>query len=176
MDLIWLMNQPDVAVIGIEGVIEAIQAFQSSSGLKLTQSGDQFKSADGKLKILNRNLFHADAFEENSASCVWDRAALVAISPKDREKYVETMKRIIDTKKRFNYLLNVVEYDTRKVEGPPHLVTETEVENLFGNFCSIRKLSEKLVPPTSTEYFIEQPFIEANIDCTEVVYLLTNKS
>lgn len=174
VDLIWLKEQPGVTVVGVEGVVEAIEEFQTEYKQKLIRLGDDFISEDGMLKILLRNFFDANAFEGNFINCVWDRASLVAINLEDREKYVETMKHVIDTNKRFNYLLNVVEYDTTRVQGPPHSISNAEVERLFSDFFSIKKLSEKLVTPSGNDY-IAQKFKDTNTDIKEVVYLLSNK-
>lgn len=172
VDLLFLQTPPDGHVVGIEGVKEAIETFSNESGIKLRKCGEEYVSENGKLRILNRNIFKSESFEENSINSVWDRAAFVAIKPKYRVKYVKTMKHMIDTSKRFNYLINVVEYDQKKMNCPPYSVSQQDLNHFFGDFCSIKLLERQHFTPDED---IEIVFKEFNVGYDEVLYLMTNK-
>ena len=137
VDLIWLKNQGFKEVIGVEAVETAIHQFSSQSGIPLRQTFFRdtgvrsFESDDGFLQILHTDFFALDHPSINgSIDCVWDRASLVAILPEHRTIYAETMKRLL--KKDFRYLLSVIEYDPSRREGPPHSITQDDVEDTFG--------------------------------------------
>lgn len=174
LDMIWLMNQPNATVIGVEGIIQGIQEFSVESKIDFTRDNGRFVNQDGKLQILLRNFLDTKTFPENVVNCVWDRGALVAMPLGNRIRYVETMKRLINTNERFNYLLDVYEYDSPLDLAPPHCVTMADVESLFGDFCAIKKLSTKHITLNGSD-LIPPDFKANNTELDEVVYLLTNK-
>uniref|UniRef100_A0A8P0NQD4 Thiopurine S-methyltransferase n=1 Tax=Canis lupus familiaris TaxID=9615 RepID=A0A8P0NQD4_CANLF len=71
---------------------------------------------------------------------IWDRGALVAINPGDRERYADIMLSL--TRKGFHYLLAVLCYDPTKHAGPPFYVPEAEIKKLFGSICNIHCLEK----------------------------------
>lgn len=174
VDLLWLSNQSSVKIIGAEGVVNAIKEFETESRIKLHKIDNDYVTDNDELCILLRNFFDAKSFDQNIVNCVYDRASFVAIDPVDRTKYVETMKRVIDTNNPFNYILVVVEYDTNRVQGPPHSVTRIDIENLFGSFCAIKELSRNVVQPVDNSY-IKRQFIDSNTSINEITYHLSNK-
>lgn len=174
VDLIWLVSQPGVRVIGIEGVIDAIEQFQLESKIELKKFDVDYVSSDGKLQILLRNFLDTKSLAMDSVNCVWDRAALVAVDPSDRIKYAESINHVLDTEGRFNYLLNVVEYDSTTVTGPPYSISRIDIDLLYSSTFSIEEVARKRVMASGTNH-IPQKFRQANIDIDEVLYILTNK-
>jgi thiopurine S-methyltransferase len=70
-------------------------------------------------------------------SSVFDRAALVALSPPDRSLYAKHLVNLLKPVANVRVLLVTVEYDQALVEGPPFAVSETEVRQLFSNSFNI---------------------------------------
>eukprot|EP00928_Gymnodinium_smaydae_P048318 TRINITY_DN32296_c0_g1_i1.p1 TRINITY_DN32296_c0_g1~~TRINITY_DN32296_c0_g1_i1.p1 ORF type:complete len:337 (+),score=69.29 TRINITY_DN32296_c0_g1_i1:47-1012(+) len=102
----------------------------------------------------------------------FDRGALVAVDPKDREQYAQSLTRLIAPGGRV--LLVATEHQPFKGGklGPPFQVTEAEVKALFGAAFEIRQLCR--------EDTIDRPpggMRERGIDhFYEVVYLLTKRA
>lgn len=69
--------------------------------------------------------------EDASFDSCWDRAALVALHPKDREKYVETVHKML--RPGGHVLLVVTEHDPfpQGVLGPPFSIPEEAVRDLY---------------------------------------------
>jgi thiopurine S-methyltransferase len=66
---------------------------------------------------------------------VYDRGALVALPPPEREKYADHLQRIIP--EHAHILLLVLEYDQDKVQGPPFSIAADEVVRLFSDRCRV---------------------------------------
>ena len=76
--------------------------------------------------------------EYAAVDAIMDRAALVALLPADRERYVATLRSLLAVGGRI--LLETLEHDAGS--GPPHSVDEAEVAALFGKSFSIEKLRD----------------------------------
>ncbi|NXG60773.1 TPMT methyltransferase, partial [Hemiprocne comata] len=63
---------------------------------------------------------------------VWDRGALVAVNPRDRQRLVTLLCYCLFSNKNSSYLLVTVSYDPNKHKGPPFYVPESEIKSLFG--------------------------------------------
>ena len=177
VDLVWLRDKGFKQVIGVEGVRLAIEQFAEDSKitLKETTFGEtnikSHESDDSKLKILEHDFFSLDDPALNgSVDCVWDRASLIAIQPKHRQLYVDTMKRLLKGDKTFRYLLSAYEYDNPNILGPPHSVSGKDVESLFSSFAQIEVLEEKGVV-----FDGPNKFTAVGTSVKEVIYLLTPK-
>lgn len=180
LDLKWLWEKDQRNhVFGIEGVRKAIVDFFHESGILyktkpgLTPDVIEYQSLDGRLTILETNFFNLPK-SYGPFDVAYDRASLVAVDPGDRNTYVDTIKRMLSGVKNFKYLLVTVEYDKTKVVGPPHSLSSGDVNDLFGDFCSIQQTSSKRLDFDTNEY-IKSKFVDAKVDCTHHVYLLQNK-
>jgi thiopurine S-methyltransferase len=100
-------------------------------------------------------------------SAVYDRAALIALPPKMRAHYADHLLRIVPDGCRM--LLLTLEYDQKKVPGPPHSVSSEEVEALFGARCRIESTCR------AGALALPAKFAEAGVEATEVVYELVKK-
>ncbi len=69
---------------------------------------------------------------------VFDRAALVALPIKLRQKYAQHLINILSEKAKI--LLIAFEYDQSQMEGPPFAVHEAEIHELYGNSYEIKLL------------------------------------
>lgn len=88
----------------------------------------------GRLTIAEADIFdptlHSAAFRERVVPegwsvAVWDRAALVAINPQDRARYLGSMAAIAGAGSK--WLVAHFTYDTHEMTGPPFAVPEREV-------------------------------------------------
>jgi len=109
----------------------------------------------GKIKIYEADLFEKGSdswvnleFRKNGHSpfnLIFDRASLVAINWSDREKYVDLMVELLgENKKHMSYFLQGFEYPVGNWPGPPHIVNEKTVQQLFAKkFKNINLLSSE---------------------------------
>ncbi|CAM9156361.1 unnamed protein product, partial [Ectocarpus sp. 6 AP-2014] len=61
---------------------------------------------------------------------VWDRGALVALRPEDREEYVSTCDSVLEPGGKI--LLATLVYDQNAKKGPPYSIPLAEVQRLYG--------------------------------------------
>uniref|UniRef100_A0ABK0LVZ0 Thiopurine S-methyltransferase n=1 Tax=Rattus norvegicus TaxID=10116 RepID=A0ABK0LVZ0_RAT len=71
---------------------------------------------------------------------IWDRGALVAVNPGDRDRYADIILSLL--RKGYHYLLVVLSYDPTKHTGPPFYVPDAELKKLFGTKCNMQCLEE----------------------------------
>lgn len=168
LDMRWLEAQGH-SVLGVELAQLAIENyFDDETGVK-TESVDRFVSYRGD----RTQIFHGDFFDLTTPllegiGAVFDRAALIALPPDMRFRYVDHMLRIIPDGCRI--LLITLEYDQNLVSGPPHAVHREEVEDLFAHRCEI-ELIDSFVTSTLPAHFQEQSVRQA----VESVYLMTKE-
>ncbi|XP_078526628.1 thiopurine S-methyltransferase-like [Lissotriton helveticus] len=69
---------------------------------------------------------------------IWDRGSLVAINPRDRERYAKALLSLME--QDCCYLLITVLYNPDLLEGPPFYVPNSVIEKLYGESCNIKLL------------------------------------
>ncbi|XP_012505803.1 PREDICTED: thiopurine S-methyltransferase [Propithecus coquereli] len=125
-----------------------------------------FKSSSENISLYCCNIFDLPRTNIGKFDRIWDRGALVAINPGDRECYADTMLSLL--RKGFQYLLAVLSYDPTKHPGPPFYVPAAEIKRLFGTICNIHCLEKVDV--------FEERHISWGINYIfEELYLLTEK-
>lgn len=118
-------------VVGIEMVGQAVDAFFAEHGLNPTErtvGGCRMLSA-GRITVIHANLFDVDEMVVGPVDALYDRAALIALPPDVRARYVATVRRWL--KPRSQGLLVSVEYPSDAIEAPPFSVKEDEVRALY---------------------------------------------
>jgi thiopurine S-methyltransferase len=136
LDLRWLAEKGH-EVVGVELVPQAVETFFQEQGLTYLKEGRHFKSA--AIDLITADIFTVDVSELGTpADAVWDRAALVALEPSVREAYVAQIRHLL--KPGGVQLLVTLEYDSRRMSGPPFCVTTSDVRRLYGS--SAQLLSE----------------------------------
>ena len=143
VDLGWLVEQGH-EVVGVELVEKAVEDLFNSIGGSLaisTQSGFQSWQSNG-LEVLVGDLFELDGKVSGKFDAIWDRAALVALRPSDRDRYAPHIKEFLRPSGRI--LLSTISYDVSKMEGPPFSVSADEVHRRFGDTLSVAKLEENI--------------------------------
>lgn len=142
-DMLWFL-QKGWQVIGVEASSIACRAFFEENGLAYeTQARDGFTLYKGDRATLWCGDFFAmpvEVFKEVTA--VYDRAALIALSPELRSKYVLQIQKYLSngSSKRLPILLISLEYPQDRVPGPPFSVDFAEVKRLYGPWCTVHEL------------------------------------
>ncbi len=138
LDLPWLAGR--LPTVGVELSALACAQLHEEQGLS-PEIGAQgpFKAwRSPGLAVLEGDLFHLRPEDVAGVDRVWDRAALVALNPEQRRRYIAHLRALLPPGTR--YLLNSLRYDTEKQGGPPHSVDEAEVRALFAGVQSVELL------------------------------------
>jgi thiopurine S-methyltransferase len=131
-DLIWLRNQGYI-VIGIELSSVAVEALFTEHGLTPTRASSNFfdcYSVPG-LTVYCGDFFAASPTIIAPCQGFYDRAALIALAPSQRQAYVEHVTELCGPAARG--LLITVEYPNSAVKPPPFSVDQDDVRNYYGS-------------------------------------------
>jgi len=140
LDMKYLSDQ-GFHVVGVELSSLAIDRFfnENKIAYKVSKVEDfdfyQGKNIDiycGDFFKLKKNYFY-------DVSCVYDRAALIALNPDLQKKYARHLKEILPNSSKI--LLLTMFYPQNEMEGPPFSVGDDNVEELFSEFKEIKKIS-----------------------------------
>ena len=96
VDLGWLDEQGH-EVVGVELAEKAVEALFKELGRNptiTTQGAFQSCRSDG-LEVLVGDLFELDAEVTGKFDAIWDRAALVALRPSDRDRYAPHLREFL---------------------------------------------------------------------------------
>lgn len=166
LDMAWLMAQGH-RVLGVELSRTAAEAFFAEQGLDYTveeQGAFRRYRADG-LEIWNGDFFALTAADVADCRALYDRAALIALPPEMRERYVAQLNAILPAD--CCGLLIALEYPQAQMDGPPFSVAEAEVRSRL----SVRWKLEQVKRFDALRYnerFRERGLLELH----EVVYRL----
>jgi thiopurine S-methyltransferase len=141
VDLKWLQEQ-GYAVLGIELSEIAVQAFFQENGYapKISAS-ENFKHYEANsIRILCGDFFDLSRDELAKVSAVYDRAAMVALPPEMRERYVSHLLGILPPATQI--LLITFDYPQSEMPGPPFALAAGEIEALYGKHAEIRLLGQ----------------------------------
>ncbi|XP_029637164.1 probable thiopurine S-methyltransferase isoform X3 [Octopus sinensis] len=158
-------------IVGVDVAEQAFQEFFTDQNLEYTveelkdNTGKLFASKDGKIKLYCMNMFKFSKDFEGQFNAIWDRGALEAISPKTRIRYSQVIKELLSPD--CHYMIAAMQYDPSIFQGPPHNVTEEDIQNLYGDMCSIEEIDKNDNSPRFKERGLEEIF--------EVIYFLKIK-
>ena len=161
LDMIWLMERHSL-VIGIEISEIAVKTFFKENNLNFTTT--QFEnysrfSAEGVL-IYCGDIFNIPLPQIAICDCIYDRAALIALSPLDRKHYESLL--LTMTKRAGKMLLITVDYDIELISPPPYVIPKEEVEEIYASHWTLTRL-------------VTQPTDVKGITGKEVCYKLEKK-
>lgn len=130
LDMQWLAEQ-GLTVIGNELSALAIEAFWQAMSVspQRQQRGAFEQSQSGSISLLQGDFFALTEADIDSPSLVFDRAALVALPPQMRQRYVQHLRTILPSKSEI--LLVTLEKESNVDGGPPFNVGCAEVNELF---------------------------------------------
>jgi len=144
-DISWMAGQ-GLEVIGIELSELAIEAFFEEQGLDFERfDSDRFGVYEAeRITLLQGDFFDLRNDDLGACNFVYDRAALIAMSPSQRPRYYQHMLSITPTVS--SMLLIKLDYDQSAMEGPPFAVADEEIQSYYGKAFSINLLhSEDIV-------------------------------
>ena len=98
-------------------------------------------------------------------SVVYDRAALIALPPELRSKYVAHLKQVLPGAAQ---LLLTIEYPQERMDGPPFSVGLAEVRRLYGDGYEIEHRAGR----DASEHFQGQPQSRGGQGCSSTRFRL----
>lgn len=140
-DMLWL-NEKGHAVLGIELSKLAVQAFfQENNYTPHHETNDKFEV----FRINDLSILYGDFFDLNkndlaTVSAVYDRASLVALPPKMRERYAIHLMNILPPGTQI--LLITFDYPQSEMAGPPFAVSPNEIKQHYQQHADIHLLAQ----------------------------------
>jgi thiopurine S-methyltransferase len=130
LDMAWFASQ-GYRVLGAELSPLAVAQFFESQGVKpsMEEAADGIHHLAGPIELVQGDVFALDADAVASCMAVFDRAAIIALPPEMRARYVREVYGKLPSGCRG--LLITLEYPQQEKAGPPFSVVEDEVRALF---------------------------------------------
>ena len=140
LDMKYLIDQ-GFHVVGVELSSIAIDRFFNENKIEHKVSKvEDFVLYQGKnIEIYCGDFFRLKKKYLYEVSCIYDRAALIALNPDLQKKYVRHLKDILPNSSKI--LLLTMFYPQNEMEGPPFSVGDDNVEDLFSGSKEIKKIS-----------------------------------
>lgn len=146
LDLAWFAAQ-GYRVLGVELSQLAVEQFFAEHGfepeVRASEYGRHYRA--GEIELLCGDVFALDAEVLRDCAAVFDRAALIALPPELRQRYVDEVYAKLPAGCRG--LAITLEYPQVEREGPPFAVPEAEVHVLYGRDWGIELLERRPIPP-----------------------------
>lgn len=173
VDMKWLVDMGH-SVVGVEISEKAIRQFFEENNMGYTEDSvpaipgaKVFRNTEKTISLYQCDIYSFSSSLQGQFGAIWDRGALVAINPKDREKYAALIISLMA--KDCRYLLDTLLYNPELYDGPPFFVPDEQVHSLFGTSCDIELLQ--------SEDTMSEKFKNWGLDSiTENVHLLVLKS
>ncbi|MFP7722855.1 thiopurine S-methyltransferase [Lysobacter sp. A3-1-A15] len=142
LDMAWLAAQGH-RVLGVELSRQAVEAFFEEHGLapERRESRHGVHYAAGPIELIHGDAFALDAGVLADCEGVFDRAALIALPPDLRRRYVHELYARLPAGCRG--LLVTLEYPPHEKAGPPFPVDEGEVRDLYGRDWTVEVLERR---------------------------------
>lgn len=136
LDVRWLLEQ-DYAVTASELSAVAADAFFAEQGWRanISEHSEHQLYQHEQLDYWVGDFFTLPDRQMPAVDAVYDRAALIALPPTMRERYVEAVKALL--KPGAKYLLISLEYADEDAGGPPFAINSDTVTELFADSFSI---------------------------------------
>ncbi|MDU9401248.1 thiopurine S-methyltransferase [Pseudomonas sp. zfem004] len=132
LDLLWLAAQ-GYRVLGVELSRRAVEDFFAEHGLEaeVSQRGAFEVWRCGEIELWCGDIFALNAEDVAGCTGLYDRAALIALPPRMRERYMALLDDLLPTAKG---LLVTLDYDQLLIDGPPFSVGDAEVRAGFSGW------------------------------------------
>lgn len=139
-DMLWLQEQHH-PVLGIELSTIAVETFFEENQLspQHTVDGKFDRFTTEGISILRGDFFDLSKKNFSAVNAVYDRAALVALSPSTRIRYVHHLLNILPAPAQI--LLVTLDYPHNEMPGPPFAVSPDEVQSLYQSCAELRLLT-----------------------------------
>ena len=169
LDMVWLAVRGH-RVVGSELAGLAIREFfgEQQAAPFAAPQGPFVRHTGGAFEILEGDALQLTAPLLGTVQAAYDRAALVALPPQMRVRYVESFASVMPAGS--HSLLVAFEYPQHMKSGPPFSVEPDEVQSLYGPGFRVRELERVDLIGSSPK------FAEAGItELYEVAYVLERK-
>ncbi len=142
LDMHWLAAQGH-EVLGAELSPRAVQAFFSEAGLEaaIDTDADGVHHRAGPIDLVLGDVFALSAGLLGTLDAVYDRAAIIALPPAMRRRYVAEV--YAKLRRGCRGLLITLEYPQAEMQGPPFPVREDEVRGLFAADWEVELLERR---------------------------------
>ena len=154
LDMLWLASQGH-RVLGVELSPIAVERFFAEHALEpdIVESryGTHYRAGD--IELICGDVFSLDAAALADCAVVYDRAALIALPPELRQRYVDELYARLPTGCRG--LLITLEYPAHEKQGPPFSVTWAEVHERFASGWDIDLLERRDILSTEPRFVDE---------------------
>lgn len=139
LDLAWLAGQ-GFQVTGVELAQRAVEDFFTEHGLEpvVSEEGPFRLYRAGSVEIYCGDFFALTEQQLSDCTALYDRAALIALPPPMRERYVAHLTQVLPA--GCQGLLVTLDYDQAQMDGPPFAVTDDEVQRLFAQRWQVSNL------------------------------------
>ncbi len=142
MDLVYLAKLGH-RVVGVELSDKAAAAVFGRAKLPFTQSKQGpfqvFRAQDLDLEVRVGNFFELSAVP--SFDAVWDRAAMVALDPDRRARYVKHLIQLV--RPGGTMLVNIMDYPQEQMPGPPHAISFDDLGMAYRAHFKLELLKEQ---------------------------------
>ncbi len=141
-DMLWL-DQQGHTVLGVELSAVAAQAFFTENGLiPQYRVHDPFTHLEANdIHILCGDFFDLCKNDVAEVTAVYDRAALIALPPEMRKRYIHHLLHILPPATQI--LLITLDYPQYEMSGPPFPVSMDEVTSLYQSHAGITLLTQQ---------------------------------
>lgn len=142
LDMTWLAAQGH-RVLGVELSPIAIEQFFDSQKLRPSRHESRYGRhyCAGPFEIICGDAFELDAPALADCAGFYDRAALIALPPKLRERYVGQLFAALP--QGCAGLLITLEYPQAQMQGPPFSVPQAEVEQAYGEAWRVELIERR---------------------------------
>lgn len=148
LDMLWLAEQ-GCRVLGVELSPLAVQQFLDENALSANShtSAQGNHHVSGNIEIIQGDIFDLQATTLATCDAIYDRAAMIALPPTMRARYVRHVYDQLPAHCRG--LLLTLEYSQAQMAGPPFSVSTAHAHTLLGPRWRIRQLATTDVLATS---------------------------
>jgi thiopurine S-methyltransferase len=139
IDMCWLVSR-GCRVRGVELSDVAVRDFFSEQGITAEerQDGDFLVLEGSGITLLCGDFFALDSKHAADIAAVYDRAALIALPPDMRARYVDHLLSILPAD--VPILLLTFEYPDHEIDGPPFSIGEAQVRALYSSRRRVTRL------------------------------------
>lgn len=142
LDMVWLAAQ-GYRVLGVELTQLAVEQFFAAHGLTPDTHDSRYGRhyTAGGIELIRGDAFALGAAALADCAAVFDRAALIALPPALRQRYVGELYARLPAGCRG--LLVTLEYPQHEKQGPPFSVSEAEAHALYDRDWTVTTLARK---------------------------------
>lgn len=150
LDLAWLAGQGH-QVLGVELSRRAVEDFFNDHGLvpQVTQQGVFEVWRSGDVELWCGDFFALTAQDVGDCVGLYDRAAVIALPPVMRERYLTLLSRLLPD--ACKGLMVTLDYDQARLDGPPFSVADDEVRAGFAGW-QVETLEEREIIQESPKF------------------------